>query len=393
MSKKKILIIGGGIAGCAASHLLSELDNTEIKLVEKNSFLGAGVRTFWYGGHPHTFGPRYFLTKNMKVYEYLNKILPLRDTGDNEFISYVESDDQFYNYPLHLEDVERMPDREKIKTELKNRKTNFSSYNLKEYWTNSIGETLFNKVIDNYNKKMWQVNDTSEIDTFSWSPKGSNIKGKNESRSAWDGAINAYPYDKEGYNKYFEIATKDTKVMLNSNVKIINLKEKKFQINSEEPEQFDIVISSSSPDLLLNKEYGELPYIGRDIHHIVMPMEYVLPKNIYFLYYPGKEKFTRIAEYKKFTLHKSSTSLIGLEIPSNNGRHYPLPQKKWHRLAKKYIDDFPEGMYSIGRNGSYFYSIDIDDCIYQAMLIRDDVKKNDIKSGIPGDEYQFTNRV
>jgi hypothetical protein len=50
-------------------------------------------------------------------------------------------------------------------------------------------------------------------------------------------------------------------------------------------------------------------------------------------------------------------------------------------------------MYSIGRNGSYFYSIDIDDCIYQAMLIRDDVKKNDIKSGIPGDEYQFTNRV
>ena len=37
---------------------------------------------------------------------------------------------------------------------------------------------------------------------------------------------NAYPYDKEGYNKYFEIATKDTKVMLNSNVKIINLKEK-----------------------------------------------------------------------------------------------------------------------------------------------------------------------
>ena len=35
------------------------------------------------------FGPRYFLAKNMKVYEYLNKILP-PDTGDNEFISYVK---------------------------------------------------------------------------------------------------------------------------------------------------------------------------------------------------------------------------------------------------------------------------------------------------------------
>jgi UDP-galactopyranose mutase len=61
----KVLIIGGGIAGCASAHLLSQLDNTDILLVENNSMLGAGVRTYWQGGHPHTFGPRYFLTKKM----------------------------------------------------------------------------------------------------------------------------------------------------------------------------------------------------------------------------------------------------------------------------------------------------------------------------------------
>ena len=69
---KKALIIGGGFAGCSMAHLLEIKGNWEITLVEKNSFLGAGVKTSWYGGHPHTYGPRHFLTENEELYEYLN---------------------------------------------------------------------------------------------------------------------------------------------------------------------------------------------------------------------------------------------------------------------------------------------------------------------------------
>lgn len=389
----KVLIIGGGMAGCAAAHLLSQIENLEILLVENNSFLGAGVRTYWYGGHPHTFGPRYFLTKKMEVYEYFNKIIPLRNCNENEFLCYVEQDNQFYNYPLHYDDIERMPDKEKIYKELSNRRAEFEPTNLKDYWINSIGTTLFNKFIDKYNKKMWQVNDPSEIDTFAWSPKGATLKKKEDNKAAWDGAINAYPYAKDGYNQYFDIATKNIKVLLNSKIKTKNIKEKTFIINDNEELRFDIVISTASPDDILDNCFGKLPYIGRDIHNIVIPVEYVLPKNIFFLYYPNNEKFTRIAEYKKFTHHKATNSLIGLEIPSANGRHYPLPQKKWHRLAKKYIDEFPEGMYSIGRNGSYFYSLDIDDCIFQAMLIKNEILKNTLSSGVVGEDYKFDGRI
>ena len=49
MKRKKILIVGGGMAGCASANILSELDNTEIFLVEKSNTLGAGVRTFFCG--------------------------------------------------------------------------------------------------------------------------------------------------------------------------------------------------------------------------------------------------------------------------------------------------------------------------------------------------------
>ena len=51
----KILIIGGGFAGCASAEILSHMKKSKITLVEKSSTLGAGVRTYFYGGHPlHT---------------------------------------------------------------------------------------------------------------------------------------------------------------------------------------------------------------------------------------------------------------------------------------------------------------------------------------------------
>ena len=71
----KILIIGGGFAGCSSAEILSNNKNS-ITLVEKASFLG--VRTFFYGGHPYTFGLRHFLTKHKHVYQYLKKFLKLR---------------------------------------------------------------------------------------------------------------------------------------------------------------------------------------------------------------------------------------------------------------------------------------------------------------------------
>ena len=67
----RILIIGGGFAGCSSAEMLSKIECTKITLVEKSKFLGAGVRTFTYGGYPYTFGPRHFLTNKKETYIYL----------------------------------------------------------------------------------------------------------------------------------------------------------------------------------------------------------------------------------------------------------------------------------------------------------------------------------
>ncbi|ABM70742.1 FAD-dependent oxidoreductase [Prochlorococcus marinus] len=389
---KKALIIGGGFAGCSAAHQLELIGNWDVTLIEKANYLGAGNKTRWYGGHPYTFGPRHFLTPYQEVFDYIDKIIPIRKCPEHEFLTYVERDNAFYAYPINMQDVREMPDYEIIDSELKSIKE--SQYkgvkfarNLEEYWIASVGQTLYSKMIDKYNKKMWLVEDNKSIDTFNWSPKG--VALKDGPRAAWDSAISGYPYAKDGYDKYFPFATKNTKVLLNTTCQIVDINKKKVLIEGEEY-YFDLIISSIAPDIFLNEIFGPLKYIGRELKLMVFPSEYIFPENVYFLYYANAEPFTRLVEYKKFTHHKSNTTLVGMEIPAlNGGYEYPVPFKEEQKKAMKYYEAMPEGVYSIGRAGSYLYGIDIDDCIRQTMIISEELKEGGQDNTVPGKEYQF----
>ena len=384
----KILIIGGGFAGCASAEMLSKLQDSHVTILEKSSFLGAGVRTFFHGGHPYTFGPRHFLTQNLEVYNYLKKHLNLRNCNYHQFKSYVETDDQFYNYPLNTKDIEKMPDKKKIYKQLKNKPQKINPKNLEEFWIKSVGKIIFEKIINNYNRKMWLVNSCKEIDTFKWSPKGVTIKSG--SRAVYDDRISVYPKNPDGYNSYFDKIHKSRRIkkIYNSKVTSFNQKNKTVVINNKKKIKYDILINTISPDEIYKKKFGELKFIGRDLHLMVFPSKNVFPKDVFFLYYPNQESFTRLVEYKKFTLHKSPNSLVGMEIPSLNGRYYPVPFLKEQKKAKKYFDIMDKNMYSIGRAGTYRYEVDIDDCIMQAMEIYNQINRGVYKGPIIGDEFK-----
>jgi UDP-galactopyranose mutase len=385
---KKILIIGGGFAGCSSAEIISKIPNTKITLIEKSKTLGAGVRTHFSGGHPFTFGPRHFLTTKKEAYDYLKKFLKLRNVNYHQFISYVRQDDNFYNYPLNTKDLEKMPDKNKIKSEIKKAKNVAQSKNLEEFWVRSVGRTLFNKTIKEYNKKMWQVDSCKEIDNFQWSPKGYTIK--KGSQAAFDDRISMYPTEKDGYNSYFDNIPKikNVKIMFDSTLKNINFKKKIANVDGKKI-KFDILINTIAPDTIFNYKFGKLKFIGRDLHTFVLPGKYAFPKDVFFIYFPNNEKFTRLVEYKKFTQHKSDNTLIGMEIPSNNGRFYPVPFSKEQKKSLKYFKLFPEWTYSIGRAGTYRYEVDIDDCILQSLEIGKQIKENIYKGPrVSGDQYQ-----
>ncbi len=299
----------------------------------------------------------------------------MRNCNYHQFKSYVEKDNNFYNYPINKKDIQVMPDKKQILKQLKNKKKIIKAKNLEEFWIKSVGNILYNKVIKNYNEKMWMVDDCKELDTFSWSPKGFTIKSGN--RAAFNDRISAYPTHKDGYNRFFDKIKKikNVKIKTNTTLKNLNMKKKTYQINNKKF-NFDILINTIAPDTLFKNKFGELKFIGRDLIKIVFPTKEVFPKDVFFLYYPNMEKFTRMVEYKKFTKHKSKTSLIGLEIPSKNGRYYPLPIKSEQKKARKYFKLFEHNCFSIGRAGTYRYEVDIDDCIAQALNIKKIIQTN-----------------
>ncbi len=368
---KKALIIGGGFAGCATAHQLALLGGWDVTLVELAPFLGAGVRTRWYGGHPYTFGPRHFLTRDERLFDFLNKYVPLRRL-DHLFLTYVEQDQQFYNFPIHYDDIGRMPDREQVLSELDGLPEEARATNLEDFWIQSVGKTLYEKFAKHYNQKMWLVDDNREIDANipDWTSKGS-LLYRGEQKNFHD-SISAYPYSPNGYDEYFAIATAETRVLLGTKIEQFDIPNKTVRINGQD-QTFDVITSTIAPDILFEHCYGELRFVGLDFFPIVLPMEQCFPEDVFFLYYSGKEKFKRLVEYKKFTQHQAPTTLIGIEFPSMSGKHYTMPIEAEQSRAQRYIDEMPEGVFSIGRAGSYRY-IDIDDCIAQAMDVAEKLK-------------------
>ncbi len=392
---KTALIIGGGFSGCAAAHQLALQGGWNVTLVEAAPYLGAGVKTRYLGGHPYTFGPRHFLTPWEHVYHYLNTYCPLRRCADHQFLTYVEPDNTFYGYPIHRDDLPRMPEAKSIQEELAainlsalarlssaeiaamkpGEAARLNNANLakdfEDYWIYSIGKTLYKKFIDDYSKKMWMIDDNRRIDDFTWSPKGVTIK--EGARAAWDAAISAYPIAFNGYDDYFKVATAEAKVLLGTMVEHYDIPNKTVVIGGEK-RRFDIIINTISPDKLFEFCYGELPYVGRDLIPVVLPIEFALPPEVYFVYYAGAEQYTRIVEYKKFTLHRAPTTLITIEIPSVTSKYYPMPFESEKARAQRYIDLMPNGVFSIGRAGSYLYNVDIDDTIDHAMKVAEKLK-------------------
>lgn len=371
----KVLVIGGGFAGCCAAHLFSDR-GWDVTVVERASFLGGGVKTHWYGGHPYTYGPRHFLTEDSRLFEFLNRYVPMRMiAAEHENLTYVERDSTFYTWPMHADDVDRMPDRDKVREELASSTGVASARNFEEMWVGSVGRTLYEKFAKTYSEKMWQVGSNTELDGFEYGDEDDETKIRVHLRSgpraAWNrpNVISAFPLAPNGYDDYFVIATRHATVLLNTEVEAFDVENYRVKLSGEW-RTYDIIVSAIPPELLLNNAFGPLRWMGRDFIKIVLPVEWVFPPNVIFLYYANEEPFTRIVEYKKFYRNKSDSSLLGLEIPSKRNKLYPFPSKKDQQIAQKYFDALPERVFSIGRLGSYRY-IDVDDIIAQCLALNE----------------------
>ena len=363
---KRAVIIGAGFAGCTPALLLRQ-HGWAVTIIEKTGCVGGGVRTFFHGGHPYTYGPRHFLSPYPEAYEFLTKYVPMRPLKKVNY-TYIERDQQFYTYPIHEDDIDQMPEAEQVRRELAARPTAATPNNFEEFWIYRVGPTLFEKYVKHYNQKAWMLHSNTDMDVgFEATVKAKPLEsGERHEYKEW---YNCYPTPRDGYNRFFDIALEGCEVLLNTTIVGYDLTRCVVNLKDGTTVQGDILISTVSPDELMDYQYGELKYVGRDFIKVVLPIERIFPDDVYFIYYPNANDVqTRVVEYKKFTLHTSPHTLLGVEIPSLRNKLYPTMIRAEVEKAQRYLDALPDHVFSVGRMGTYRY-VDIDDIILQSLQL------------------------
>ena len=154
-------------------------------------------------------------------------------------------------------------------------------------------------------------------------------------------------------------------IKLTYNIDNIDIDNRKILANGKWHDG-DIIVSTISPDVLYDFQFGVLPYMGRDFLKIILPVERITPEPYFFMHFANDEPYTRIFEYKLLTRHKSKNTLLGIEFPSTSNKLYPYPILSEISKAKKYLDLMPDYVFSIGRMGKYYYDnqdVIIKDCL------------------------------
>jgi len=369
MSTKKILILGGGVAGCAACYFLKKKDY-KVTIIEKNNYVGGMSRTFYYAGHPYEFGPHIWFWPNDDINDVIreltnNKLYYIK----RRLFSYIESEDALYRYPIHFEDIQKMPDSKEILRQLsKNRDKNnkliakklpkLGKCTFENYFVETIGKNLYKKFMENYTWKMWNIPGNKLQTSMVWADR---IKHNYEQLQGYDPikfedhtlgkGLKFQIYPKKGWNIVWDRMVEGAKLKLNEPViNIEKFQQKGYYIKTKRSKyyfkDYYAVISTISIDNLWGEDM--LPYTGRIIVPLLFKnLNWAFSNKAESIHYSGIEFQSRITEMKRITKHKSKDTLILVEIPITSQAKNAFPENVMvdkHYRPKAYPQQSKEGL-------------------------------------------------
>lgn len=348
----KVVILGGGLAGCTMGYLLSR-EGYEVIIVEKEVQPGGMCRTFYKEGLSYEIGPHIIYTNSKETISFMKRFI---DIVPNIFYlgSYVEA--QFLTYPPHSQDIHRLKDRNKILEELHQLnpkepdRTNFETYMISLF-----GKRLYELFYYNYTKKFWGIEPKAL--TAKWATTRELSFNSNKDKRAFSAKYQGYP--KTDYNDLIAGLIKDCKVIKGR----VSYFKDYPKINGNFIKA-DFYISTIRLDDLFRKEFGELKFRGIKQEVEILNQEYYFPlipnskERFSWVYYPNNFKYTRICEYKNINLKPNRKTLIAKEYPTDETSHYPFYSRETEKIFYKYIDKIShlKNIITLGRQGLYIYT-------------------------------------
>jgi UDP-galactopyranose mutase len=345
---KKILILGGGVAGSSMAYYLTER-GYDVTLVEKNSRVGGLARTCHYSGHPYEFGPHIWFWPGGKDDPVNATIVELTADElfyiDRRLFTYVEPDRRKYRYPVHYDDIEQMPERDRILQELgrnrddrlklvESRLPEIGRCTFADYFTAAIGETLYRKFMANYTWKMWNIPGDELQTSMVWADRFHHAYTKPGAPSAPRGLSGYDPikfqdhtlgkgirfqvYPKGGWNAVWNAMVARSTVVRDTVVGIRDEHTRPYVLTAGGEKYYFSEYHTVFCTIDIDDLWGEdtLPYTGRMMIPLLIPdLESAFPGGAESLHYSSCEFQTRVTEMKVITRHDSPDTLILIEVP------------------------------------------------------------------------------
>jgi UDP-galactopyranose mutase len=345
---KKILVLGGGVAGSSMAYYLSE-KGYDVTVIERNSKVGGLARTCTYAGHPYEFGPHIWFWPGGKEDPVNATIVKLTDDDlfyvDRRLFTFVESDNRKYRYPVHYQDIAEMPDKDQIYREVKeNRDENLKliesrlpqlgNCKFSDYFTSAIGATLYQKFMANYTWKMWNIPGDQLETSMVWADRFHHAYTKQGDATAPRGlggydplkfadhtlgkGIKFQVYPRHGWNAVWNAMVARATVVRDSVVRIENESKQPHILLASGDKHYFADYHTVFCSIDIDELWGErtLPYTGRMMIPLLIPgLANAFPEGAESLHYSSCEFQTRVTEMKVITQHQSPDTLILIEVP------------------------------------------------------------------------------
>ena len=335
MSKKnKALILGAGPAGLVTAWKLLEA-NWDVTIIEKNNISGGLCRSWKWNDFildtgPHIFHTPEKLLKNFWKKNFGDLLIEGKFSCKNVK---GKNFDQYYDYPLSNEALEKFDKNLKIKIKKELTKCNkkderFRARNYKEYIDSFVGPTLRKMFFEKYPKKIWGV-DTKNM-TPDWAPN--RIKFRNKILPFYHEQYAAVGKYGTGciYDKIASIVKKKGgKFKFNETVKNFKFNDKKINEIITSKKKYKIknneIIISTLPISITSKFLGKknnLKFRGICSVYLFYKKNEILPKNHHWLYFDSDRLlFNRITENKKLSkfVAPKNKSFLTAEITYSPG--------------------------------------------------------------------------
>jgi UDP-galactopyranose mutase len=321
----KLLILGGGPAGCAAAWYARQKGIDDITIVEQEGNLGGCSKTNFYQKIPYEFGPQVLYTDENDIREVFEKFVSNKKppTEDGQYhpkvFPYGVIDDP-HDFPITVNNVLKQKNPAKVIYELYQlnlEKPDFS--NFENYMISRIGKALYKTYVRNYNVKQWKM-DPKDMDADWAKLRTLTLREKNDMfQNRWQGHPGNYAPLWSGLTKSCNII--QAKAEVSEDMAGVSVNGEKIDA--------DLIVST----LPLGKDFDYLHtlkiFVGLKNPGFVMPS--------YANSFPNNYDFTRVLDYKQQFFVDSEYSLLSFAFSWNDKNK--INEEKCVKEVKQFVKD------------------------------------------------------